>query len=161
MSRSIVEKSPEAVSPQSDEEFFVRYATVHTFLCPVCDRSPGKLDIARCPACGERLVLALGVVDAISRAWVALAAAVLAGAGLGCLTLIICSREGWPGKHGEPSLLQIALVYLIANIPLAIIVLITRRRFMRLGRRAQSVIAALGVTLTAAGFVLLFTQINP
>jgi len=86
---------------------------------------------------------------------------ILAAAGMGIFTLIICSKEGWPRDvNGKALFLQIALGYFVANVPLAAIVLRKRQRFMRFSTGTQRNIAIIVALFTAGAFVLLFSQMR-
>jgi hypothetical protein len=92
------------------------------------------------------LRLSVGLVEPFMRAWVLLAVAAFGSGGTGLFLLLLVLRVGWPPSRGSGTqafLLNASMLYFLASIPLALVVLFTRRSFMRMPRRRQWSIASL------------------
>jgi hypothetical protein len=139
---------------QTEDEFLLRYLRARDgVLCPLCRNDLGGIANAICPRCGEKLIVGIGIANPYLHAWVTMAAALLLGAGLGVLVVLVTLSERWPNE----TLIRVALCYFIANIPLAAVCLIFRRRFLRLSRGVQWWIAIPVAVTTLAMFLFLFS----
>jgi hypothetical protein len=109
--------------------------------CPQCGYNLRDLTSPRCPECGQLLQLSVTLVEPYLKAWIALSAVMCAGAGLGTLWLVIIVMEGWPGPFPG----KVAVAMHIAMIPLAAIVVVKRRPFLKQRREVQWRVAWLGI----------------
>jgi hypothetical protein len=122
--------------------------------CPLCAADLRGVSGGVCPGCGRELVLTLGVADAYLRAWITAAVAMSVSAGVGVLVLIIVGNEGLPRPRRVGDYwLTGAIWYFMLSVPVAAVVLMVRRRFMRLERRTQWLLASAAAAATALGFI--------
>ena len=129
------------------------------FPCPLCGYNLRCLTTPRCPECGRELRLTIGLVDPFVRAWITLAAASSASAGLGVFFALMLLRAGWPDR-GRLSVANCVIVYFIATIPLALAVLVARRRFMRLRSAVQWRMALAMVIVSVGLMAVLFATLR-
>jgi hypothetical protein len=132
-----------------DEAFLVRYLAENEVACPSCAYNLRGLTRGRCPECGEGVRLRVGLAVPYMRAWVTLAVAVCAGAGIGgfFLMAVVASRGGI-GREGG---LILPLCYFWGMIPGSVWVVAGRRRFMTLAEGVQRRVA--GVVCAVTGVV--------
>ena len=136
----------------------LEYLRERDVACPLCGYNLRALSSARCPECGRELQLTVGTTEPFMRAWVVLASAALAGAGIGLLFVLLTIKEGWP--RNEPLLMKITVIYFEGSILFTIPVLLARRRFLRWPLSRQWIIAILMVALTATGMVGFFVGLR-
>jgi hypothetical protein len=132
----------------------LEYLRERDVACPLCGYNLRGLSSARCPECGREVQLTVGLTEPFMRAWVVLASATFAGAGIGLLFVLLTIKEGWP-RH-EPGLMKVSVIYFEASILFTIPVLLARRRFLRWPLSSQWAIAGVMVALTVAGMVGFF-----
>jgi hypothetical protein len=132
----------------------LEYLRERDVACPLCGYNLRALSSARCPECGRELQLTVGLAEPFMRAWVVLASAAFAGAGIGLLFVLLTIKEGWP-RH-EPVLMKVSVIYFEASILFTIPVLLARRRFLRWPLSSQWIVANVMVALTLAGMVGFF-----
>jgi hypothetical protein len=91
------------------------------------------------------------LADPYIKAWITLAVAVCGSAGMGLLFFCIFLRAGLPHE----GLIDFAIIYFILMSPTPIILLRTRRRYLRLPRDSQWTISLIiaGVTPIAIGIL--------
>ncbi|MGA2443454.1 MAG: hypothetical protein ABSH08_21080 [Tepidisphaeraceae bacterium] len=160
------ESSSESASPptdaksgRSDDEELIAWLRDRDAFCPLCQYNVRGLASPRCPECGQKLRLTVALVDPYLKAWIALMVAVCAGAGIGMLFLYALAREGWP-RGGDEYAADAAILLQILMIPTAAVVLFSRRRFQRLSRQAQWLIAAIGIVLVSLSYVLFLAEMS-
>jgi hypothetical protein len=133
----------------ADAQLLLAYLSNRDVGCPLCEYNLRGLTSPRCPECGRELKLSVGLVEPYLRAWMLLAFAIFAAAGIGLLFLMVLIHNEMPGRFLE----WVSFTYFIANIPVAIIVALGRRRFMRWPQRTQWPLAWAAAALTVAGLV--------
>jgi hypothetical protein len=111
--------------------------------CPLCEYNLRGLLTPRCPECGRKLVLSVGLVERPLKAWITLAASLLMPAGLGVLAIISLALQG---VQSVPDTLLFLLGWFILHIPFAAAAVVMRRRFLKLNAKIQWALA-----LTALG----------
>lgn len=121
--------------------------------CPLCGYNLRGLTSPRCPECGRDLRLSVGLAEPFLRAWVLLAVATVAPAGIGLVfvAVLIRDRAFMPREWWYVA----SAVYFLACIPLAVVVLICRRWFVRLPKRVQWTAAA-AIALLSATLLIWF-----
>ena len=119
--------------------------------CPLCAVPLRGVGTGVCPGCGRELVLTLKVADPYVRAWVTAALAMCLSAGVGVLVFAIVMKVGLPGDGQR--LLYWVVWYFMLTVPVAAVVVLTRRRFMRLKRNVQRRLAIAAVLATVLGFL--------
>jgi hypothetical protein len=148
-----MDESPKASAtdaPPEEERVLLDYLTAHDVACPSCTYNLRGLTTPRCPECGHELKLNVWLTEPYLRAWIVLAMAVFGSAGVGALFSIVLVHGPWPRRL----IYDIAIVYFIANLPIAIIVTIGRRHFMRWPMRRQWSASVLAWGMTLVGFGL-------
>jgi len=124
--------------------------------CPLCGYNLRGLTSPRCPECGRELRLSIGLTEPYLRAWIVLAAAACAGGGTGLFFVMMIARAGWPSTFGSPVrffVMNCSLIYFILTIPVAVVVLVTRRRLLRLPAHLQWLLAWLAVAGATAAMI--------
>ena len=117
--------------------------------CPLCKYNLRNLTIPRCPECGYRLRLSIGLVEPSQAPWILALVGLAASAGLGVLAALLM----WVGvKGGLEPWVQVMFSYLIACIPLSLCFVLLRRRVLRLHSLIQWIFA--GITFLAPLAVL-------
>jgi hypothetical protein len=139
-----------------DERALVGFLRQRDVACPLCEYNLRGLTSARCPECGRELRLSVGLTEPFMRAWILLAAAAFGSGGSGVFLLFLVMRSGWPRDSGSlrAFVINVCLTYLIASIPLAVLVPPTRRRFLRLPQGRQWALAWGLVFVSSAAMVL-------
>jgi hypothetical protein len=138
-----------------DTSWLTAYLAGRAVHCPVCSRPLDDLAGDACPHCQSPLTLTLGTVEPYLRAWIALAVATCASSGVGALIIAVLLDEGPPPRRLR--LLYGSVWFFAASTPLGPAVVLTRRRFLRLGATAQRRIAVSGVCavlLAAIAFIV-------
>lgn len=99
-----------------------------------------------CPECGRALQLTVGLVEPPLKAWLWLMVPLGMSGGVGVLFLIASLAQGElpPQQH---VLFYVGFIGAVLTIPMAVISLATRRRFMRLTPTSQIIIAIIGVLI--------------
>ncbi len=126
--------------------------------CPVCRYNLRGITSERCPECGIQIRLTIGAAEPYPTAWVALAmiSSISAGVGLLCLSLML--GFGWPGVHA--SLLAWTSLYFICSIAFPLLVLATRRPFIRLRHPMQKILLVAAAGILIATLTLLFRSLQ-
>ena len=126
-------------------------------VCPLCSRTVRRTeDDDRCPRCRRRLRLAIGATGASIGPWVAMAAALFAGAGAGALVVIGIVRSGHPSTALPAA--AFAHYYFAICIALAGAAACCGKQFFRLPGIVQKACAGTTCTLTAAAFLALLWE---
>jgi hypothetical protein len=124
--------------------------------CPLCGYNLRGLTTPRCPECGRELRLSIGLTEPYLRAWIVLAAAACASGGTGLFFVMMIARAGWPSTFGSPArifVMNCSLMYFILTIPVAVAVLVARRRLLRLPAGLQWLLAWLAVAGSTAAMI--------
>jgi hypothetical protein len=137
-----------------DTTWLAAYVAGRDVPCPVCSAHLREMPGDTCPHCHSPLTLALGTVEPYLRAWIALAVATCASSGVGAFIIAVLLDEGPPPRRIP--LLYWSVWFFAASTPLGPLVVLTRRRFLRLGATAQRRISISGVCLVllAAAFIV-------
>lgn len=126
--------------------------------CPACGYNLRDLGGARCPECGRDLKPSVGTVEPIMRNWLILLCGSVAPAAMGLFFLVVIAQQGWP--RGEPAGFQFAMLYYVANVAIAPVVLSSRRKFLRLGGGVQRTLAVVSVLTFFLAMVLFFAAMR-
>ena len=156
-------ESEVAMAAREEEVALVEFLRHRDAACPLCEYNLRGLTSARCPECGRELRLSIGLTEPYLRAWVLLAFAAFGGGGTGLFFLLMVLRVGWPRTPGPPVaelLINVSMLYFMACIPLAAVVLLTRRRFVKMPQARQWLLAATLAGLTAVAMGLFVAFIN-
>ena len=131
------------------DAFTLAYLQVHEAECPACGYNVHRLVEPRCPECGRRLALqVVSTVGGYSLPWIISLVTLGLAAGVGLLVLAVTLREG---MH-ERGHFVFVLSYFMANIPLPLVALATRRWFIRMPLCLQYAITALLTCATVGVF---------
>jgi hypothetical protein len=145
--------SPHGTQPQDDDQ----HITLLTYLhdrdepCPACKYNLRNLTSSNCPECGNALRVGITLADPYLKAWIALIIALLPPASFGALYIGIFGYILIRGRNfslhdmfrGVPVSLFVIMTHLILSVPLVIAAIAMRRRFMRLQRPRQRLLAGL------------------
>lgn len=121
---------PVVVPPRglSLEGFTLAYLEAHDLECPACGYNVRALRVARCPECGRAIALkVVGSRAGFSVPWVLSLITGAIGGGIGLFLAAVLVHERFPGQLPW----QIIFVYFLAMIPMAPILLMIRRWFVR------------------------------
>ena len=151
-----VQAERSTTSSDDADERLVAYLAAHHASCPLCRYNLRGLTSARCPECGQALRLTVGLAEPFLRAWIMLVVSAWAGAGVGLLFLVAILIQGFPS--GQPPICM-AILCLTADIPVGVLSLILRRRFLKLMRSHQWTIAFASVAFTGVGYLLFMIPI--
>lgn len=129
--------------------------------CPACRYNLRQLQTDRCPECGNRLRLTVGVVGGLSSAWITALVATLLPAGIGLPFHVVALIALGHGENileiaREPEGLVFLVLFFYALLchPAAIALLWARRRFLALPRgRQKQIAAAAGVLGSLFGLI--------
>lgn len=147
---------PDSQACWSNERQLLHYIADRDVPCPVCGYNLRALTVPRCPECGHEVVLGIRLVEPYMRAWVTLAVAVSASAGVGLFPILILVLNGRLPSGNIHSGLELFIdYYFIGSIPAAAVVLLARRWLLRRSKLVQWTIAVVGVLMWAVAFVLL------
>jgi hypothetical protein len=144
---------------ERERAWLLEYLRDRDVPCPLCGYNLRQLDSARCPECGREIRLSVNLAEPYLRAWLTTAIALCASAGMGVIVLMISFQEGLPPLRLPPSLV-ISLYSFMLSIPVAIGALWGRRRFMRLGRRSQGLIACAVVLFVVCALTAFFMGLD-
>ena len=146
-----VQAERSTTSSDDADERLVAYLAAHHASCPLCRYNLRGLTSARCPECGQALRLTVGLAEPFLRAWIVLVVSAWCGAGTGLLFLVGIAAQG---LQGAPILGLVSILCLIAAIPVGILSLLLRRRFLKLPPSHQWMIASASEILTVGGYLL-------
>lgn len=118
----------------------LEYVADRDVACPSCTYNLRGLTTSRCPECGRELKLSVGLAQTYLRAWVLLLFAVFCGAGAGLLLGVNFLMVPWSRLAPRQ---EAVVIYFMAYLPLAMIVMIGCPRFLRWPRRRQWIVAVL------------------
>jgi hypothetical protein len=145
------------MSNESDEQFLIRYLWHHHVSCPRCGNELHGLKEAVCPGCREALRIGVGMAQPPLRGWLAVAVPTIGSAGVGLMLLILVLTRGLPSERRYP-FVQVSVLYFCLAIPLALGLVIWRRKVMRWGGMAQGWAAGIAWVLSAGALALMFVR---
>src|SRR5690349_11255431 len=102
----------------TDQEPLLDYLRDRDVACPLCGYNLRGLTSTRCPECGRELQLTVGLTEPFLRAWLALASAAFASAGVGVLFVLLTIKEGWP--RNEVLAMKVTVAYFESSIVLTL-----------------------------------------
>jgi hypothetical protein len=135
-----------------DEAMLVAYLADRDVQCPVCKYNLRGLTHPQCPECGSGLRLTVGSVDGYLAAWTTMIAPLCAAGSIGFFAVYLSLTEGWPSFRFARWWETASFFAVIASTPASIIAILLRRKFQRLQRTTQWVIAW---SVVALAFLLL------
>ncbi|HUO08545.1 MAG TPA: hypothetical protein VM008_09625 [Phycisphaerae bacterium] len=143
---------PPAPIPTSDADFLLAFLKDRDALCPLCKYNLRNAVSPRCPECGREIKLSVGMAEPYILPWALTTIFVAMAASVGIIYLSICIRFGVPPFKGArlrdmPAVL--ALGYGVIAIPVLILLITMRRRFLRHRHGTQRVLAAIAFLLDA------------
>ena len=148
---------PIATAP-ADAEELLRFLQTRDIPCPRCGYNLRALASNRCPECGGELRLTVGLTEQYLLPWLAVMVPSCLASGMGLFCSYAVLREGLP--RGREEILAAPIVFFIAMIPVSLLVLWTRRQFLRLPLGAQWLLACLQIFFTAIGFIWFASQLH-
>lgn len=134
-SAALPEQSPE--QSNGDERILIEWLSQHNEACPVCKYNLRSLTSSKCPECGWELQLRVGTKDAILGSWIGTLVSVCIGAGLGIPSIIALIMSQGEVFRGRFTCGGICMIWFSMCIPLAIGLLIGKRRFIRMSADSQ------------------------
>jgi hypothetical protein len=146
---------PTLKGPSNDDAMLLQFVRDREVPCPVCKYNLHALTVPRCPECGRALCLTVGAVEPFLAAWIITAIGSFGSSGIGALltAFAICR----PVHFHDPTQ-YLAWWSFTFSVPLAIGTVMFRRKFLRLPRGIQWILAVLVVTLSLGqivGFIAL------
>jgi hypothetical protein len=140
-------QTPIETTPASDPdaEYLIHWLANRDAFCPLCNYNLRALQTPRCPECGEALRLRVTLAEPYLTAWIWLAAASFAGAGIGLLFLYVLVSEGYR-SGGDGSMIFPSAVT-ISMIPVSLLAVVGRRRIQRLPPGIQWAFASFATIL--------------
>lgn len=152
-----------SVVEEGDTAVLLRYLATHDVACPLCKYNLRGLVVPRCPECGKQIKLMVGLTDSYVAPFVTLLIALGLPAGVGVLACIVMLREGTSiyrfGYRPADSFGTLSLIGFQLSIVPLIVATVLRRRFFRLGRQLQWMIAVGGMLEAAAIFAMFFASV--
>lgn len=142
---------------RSDDEVLVDWLRDRDVYCPLCKYNVRNLTSPRCPECGNGLRLAVEIVDPYLKAWITLLVAMCVGAGIGIPCAIGLTRGIW---KDAPNWDRLVFILTILMIPCAAALIFYRRRFQRLSRGTQRVLAWVGAGIMVICYVVMFSNMD-
>jgi hypothetical protein len=139
------------VAPGDDQKLIREFLRDRSVACPLCGYDLRDCPADTCPECGKRLRLSLVATDLSVQAWATLTASISLGAGMGVVFISLLVRFGLGPGAGWSEYLPIA--FGIGSIPLALLLLAGRKRFLRLRHRTQRVVSIVGSITWIAGTI--------
>lgn len=140
---------------EAERAWLVEYLRDRDVLCPLCEYNLRQLDSAQCPECGREIRLSVNLAEPYLRGWLTTVIALCASAGMGIIVLLVSLQDGLPPLSSRASL-TISLYAFMASIPVAVGAVWRRKRFMRLGRQSQGLIACAAVIFVACELTAFF-----
>jgi len=141
-----------------DTHWLTAYLRERDVPCPACHAPLRNLAADVCPDCGNELALTLGTVDAPLRTWIPMAVASLASAGVGFFMIALVVQNG-PPPYQDHAIFWLVWFF-AASVPLAALVILARRRFLRLSRATQQRLSIGYVTIVFIAFLALIIKIK-
>ena len=136
-----------------DADDLTRWLADRDVPCPLCGYNLRGLTGDRCPECGQPLRLSVALAEPYLKPWLTLAASLLVPAGLGILWACLVPFLGLPGRRRDQATVLLPILYQIATIPLAGLVIWRRRSIQRWSRGSQWRVAGLAALLAVVSFV--------
>src|SRR3954452_23361016 len=146
------------MSGESDEAFLIRYLADCDERCPLCGYNLRALTSPRCPECGEALRLGVGLSQPRLRGWVALAAPLIASAGIGVFFFVLYVGRGRLPSARQYPYMRLALAYFWLSIPIAAVVVWRRRSILRASDLTQRWLALIAWGISIVAMVLVFMR---
>jgi hypothetical protein len=137
------------------DTFTLAYLACHEAECPACGYNLHALTVPRCPECGRGLALRL-VGGRLHVCWIVLLIVAAFGAGIGVLMLAVLTRDPMPRELRW----RIVLTYFMCNVPLPLVVLLTRRAFEKLPKPLQLVVAGIMIAATLVALIWFLAMIG-
>jgi hypothetical protein len=132
-----------------DADALVSFLRERDAACPLCRYNLRGLTSTRCPECGRELELRIGLSEPRQGAWIMCTIAMAASAGIGVICAMGFMKYGME-SIGSSDLKWFCAFFFLAAVPLAIALLLLRRRFLLLSAPLQWTLAA----MTTLGFLL-------
>jgi hypothetical protein len=164
---SNVEPTPPDSTRASNETFLRTWLIDRDEPCPLCGYNLRGLTSPRCPECWQALRLSVSLAEPYLKAWIALVAGLLPPAGIGAIFIFgFCyglMHEG-PRVFREFSDIQLGpgfiMLHVASCVPLSILAIVFRNRFLRLSRQIQKVYAIFAWIAVAVSTLILLSQIR-
>lgn len=137
---------PDDPSAAPDELILLDWLKDRDAACPLCAYNIRGLTTPRCPECGQALRLSVSLAEPYLKAWIALIAGLLPPAGVGMIFIFsfcyVLMREGLgPFNFRDLSRMPLgpafALLHVISCVPLSVVAILLRRRFLCWSRGLQ------------------------
>jgi hypothetical protein len=143
--------------PEGDSHHLAHFLEDRDVLCPHCRYNLKSLKSDRCPECGLKLRLSIGLAEAYLAPWVLLAVTSAAAGGVGVIFGYYLLRLDW---WQLPKMARAPIDYFAFMIPVSVLAIVLRRRFIRLSPRNQWAISLAVSVITVLAFARLMVAIS-
>lgn len=150
----------------ADEQQLIAYLQTHDEPCPLCRYNLRGLLTPRCPECGNALRLGVSVVEPYLAGWIALVAGLFLPAGLGLILIVVFVIALMRGDvhfsyNDLPPLgVGLVLLHIVLSVPLSVLAIVGRRRFMSWPRESQTAVAGFAWAADAVSLILFLSQLR-
>jgi hypothetical protein len=160
--------SPPATEPAashalSERDLLLLYVRDRDFPCPGCGYNLRALTSPVCPECGQTVRLSVGLADVQLGPWIACLLGISFPSGIGIIVLVILGINLLYGRDLSwrymPWQAALVILYSIGSIPVNILLIAGRRRFLRLSRPVQRWLGAAPWIVMAVVITLMFADI--
>ena len=121
--------------------------------CPLCRYNLRGLRSPRCPECGRDLELRIGLSEPRQGAWLVCQVALSGAGGIGVLAGVMILKDGWPQEENLQWLFNVSMVAFLLAIPLAVLALVLRRRYLRMKLGLQRALAVLAAVAAVGALI--------
>ncbi len=154
----------------SDGELLIAYLSQRDVPCPACGYNLRQLQRPSCPECGRDLLLSVGVVGGLSNAWITALISALAPAAIGLpflIGLVIVFGYGATlsdiTDEPEGVIVLLLVLYSALCIPITIMLLAMRKRFLAAGlpfqRAVATTLAVIASFASLVAFIMLVSAL--
>lgn len=150
------ESEPDAMR---DQDLLVEWLSSRNELCPVCKYNLRSLASARCPECGWELQLRVGTKESFLAPWIASLVSLCIGAGLGIPSIIMIVMSEGDIFRERFLCAGICMVWFSLCMPLAVILLLAKRKFISMAGDAQRGFAVFTGMFTTLAVIALLANI--
>jgi hypothetical protein len=145
------------VHDSQSDQMLLAFLRERDAFCPVCKYNLRGLTVARCPECGRALQLTVGAVEPFWAAWIT---GTIAASGSSGIAVLLVAFSIWRWPHFVRWDEYFAFFSFVVSIPIAMALLIFRRRFLRLSRPVQWVLSSLVAVLTMTQIFLFVWRVR-
>lgn len=142
-----------------DADLLVEWLSTHNETCPVCKYNLRNLASTRCPECGWELQLRVGTKESFLAPWIATLVSLCIGAGLGIPSIILIVMSGGDIFRDRFLCGGVCMAWFSLCMPLAVVLLLVKRKFISMGGDAQRGFAVMAGMLTTLAIIGLLANV--